>query len=75
MIPVLTLYDEYIDRPKLTEQKKTVWVYSSFPLKKGRNNNTFHCGYSQREKYENRFENFRWNIHNIRYVYCNTKAS
>ena len=21
MIPVLTLYDEYIDRPKLTEQK------------------------------------------------------
>ena len=23
MIPVSTLYDEYIDRPKLTEQKKT----------------------------------------------------
>ena len=22
MIPVSTLYDEYIDRPKLTEQKK-----------------------------------------------------
>ena len=24
MIPVSTLYDEYIDRPKLTEQKKPV---------------------------------------------------
>ena len=31
MVPVSTLYDEYIDRPKLTEQKKTIWVYSSSP--------------------------------------------
>ena len=38
MIPVSTLYDEYIDWPKLTEQKKPIWVYSS-PLKRGRNNN------------------------------------
>ena len=39
MIPVSFLYDEYIDRPRLTEQKKTSWVYSSFPLKRGRNKN------------------------------------
>ena len=38
MIPVSTLYDEYIDRPKLSEQKKPIWVCSYFPLKKGRNN-------------------------------------
>ena len=38
MIPVSTLYDEYIDRRKLTEQKKPIWVYSSSPLKSGRNN-------------------------------------
>ena len=38
MITVSTLYDEYIDRPKLSEQKKTIWVYSSSPLKRGRNN-------------------------------------
>ena len=40
MIPVSSLYDEYIDRRKLTEQnkKKPIWVYSSFPLKRGRNN-------------------------------------
>ena len=37
MIPVSTLYDEYIDRRKLTEQKKPIWVYSSSPLKRGRN--------------------------------------
>ena len=29
MIPLTTLYDDYIDRPKLTEQKKPIWVYSS----------------------------------------------
>ena len=40
MVPVSTLYDEYIYRPKLTEQKKKpIWVYSSSPLKRGRNNN------------------------------------
>ena len=43
MIPVSTLYDEYIDGPKFTEQKKPIWVYSSPPpppppLKRGRNN-------------------------------------
>ena len=38
MIPVSTLNDEYIDRPNLTEQKKPSWVYSSSPLKRGRNN-------------------------------------
>ena len=31
VIPVSTLYDEYIDRSKLTE-KKPSWVYSSSPL-------------------------------------------
>ena len=31
MIPLTILYDEYIDRQKLTEQKKPIWVYSSFP--------------------------------------------
>ena len=39
MIPLTFLYDECIDRPKLTEQKKTKkpsWVYSSFPQKWGR---------------------------------------
>ena len=35
MIPVSTLYDEYIDRPKLTEQKKPIWVYSSPPPQEG----------------------------------------
>ena len=28
MIPLTFLYDEYIDRPKLTEQKKPIWVGS-----------------------------------------------
>ena len=41
MIPVSTLYDEYIDRPKMTEQKKPIWVYSSSPPQEGRNNNNF----------------------------------
>ena len=31
MIPLTFLYDEYIDRPKLSEQKKPIWVYSSSP--------------------------------------------
>ena len=36
MIPLTILYDEYIDRPKLTEQKKPCWVYSSsLPTKVG----------------------------------------
>ena len=30
MIPVTILYDEYIDRPKLSEQKN-ICVFSSFP--------------------------------------------
>ena len=37
MIPLTTHYDEYIDRPKLPD-KKPIWVYSSYPLKRGRNN-------------------------------------
>ena len=42
MIPLTFLYDEYIDRPKFTEQKKKpIWVYSSFPHKGGRNKNDF----------------------------------
>ena len=32
------LYEEYIDRPKLTEQKKPIWVYSSSTHKWVRNN-------------------------------------
>ena len=38
MIPLLIRYGEYIDCPKLTEQK-TVWVYCSSPAKVGRNKN------------------------------------
>ena len=43
MIPLTFLYDEYIDRPKLSEQKKPIWVYISSPPpppphKWGRNN-------------------------------------
>ena len=41
MLPVSTLYDEYIDRRKLTEQKKPIWVYSSSPLKRCRDNERF----------------------------------
>ena len=33
MIPLTFLYDEYIDWPQLTEQKKPIWVYSSSPHK------------------------------------------
>ena len=35
MILVSTLYDEYVDRPKLTDQKKPIWVYSSSPPQEG----------------------------------------
>ena len=38
MIPLSILYDECIDRPKLTEEKKNSWAYSSSPAKVGRNN-------------------------------------
>ena len=37
MIPLTTLYDYYIDRPKLSE-KKPIWVYPP-PLKSGGNKN------------------------------------
>ena len=33
MIQLTFLYDEYIDRPKLTEQKNAICVYSSSPHK------------------------------------------
>ena len=33
MIPLTTIYDGYIDRPKLTEQKP-IWVYSFPPTPK-----------------------------------------
>ena len=36
--PVSTLYDEYIDRPKLTEQKNPFEYIVPAPLKRGRNN-------------------------------------
>ena len=39
IIPVISFYDEYIDRRKVTEQKKSIWVYSTSPSKEGRNNN------------------------------------
>ena len=35
MIPRTFLYDEYIGRPKFTEQKKPIWVYSSSPPTSG----------------------------------------
>ena len=35
MIPLTFLYDEYIDRPKLTEQKKPILVYGSYPSQVG----------------------------------------
>ena len=38
MIPLTFLCHEYIDRPKLTEQKKSIWVYIVPPPHKwGRN--------------------------------------
>ena len=33
MIPLKFLYNEYINRPKLSEQRKPIRVYSSFPQK------------------------------------------
>ena len=42
MIPVSTLYDEYIDRPKLNEQQKDPFEYIvPPPLKRGRNKKLF----------------------------------
>ena len=38
MIPLTFLYNEYIDRLKLSEQK-LIWVYSFFPHKWSRNKN------------------------------------
>ena len=38
MIPLTTLYDEYIDRSKLTEQKNP-FEYIVIPPQEGRNNN------------------------------------
>ena len=38
MIPLTFLYDEYIDQPKLTEQKKP-FEYIVTPPQVGRNNN------------------------------------
>ena len=38
MIPVSTLYDEYIDRRKLTEQKNPFEYIVPPTLKRGRNN-------------------------------------
>ena len=35
MIPLTTLYDEYIDRPKLTEQKNPVEYKVPPPTKSG----------------------------------------
>ena len=52
MIPVSTLYDEYIDLPKLTEQKKPIWVYSSSPLKRGRNKNFANAEPNKRNEQE-----------------------
>ena len=42
MIPVSTLYDEYIDRPELSEQKNPFeYIVPPRPLQRGRNNNFF----------------------------------
>ena len=38
MIPLTTLYDEYIDRPKLTEQKNSFEFIVPTHLKRGRHN-------------------------------------
>ena len=39
MIPLTTLYHDYIDRPKFSEQKITTWIYISSPTKVGWWNN------------------------------------
>ena len=45
MIPLTTLCSDYIDRPKLSEQKKKPsCVYSPSPTKVGRNNNAVFYG-------------------------------
>ena len=38
MMPLIFLYNEYLDRPQICEQKKHIRVYSSSPHKWGRNN-------------------------------------
>ena len=45
MVPLTYLYDEYVDRPKLSEQKKPICVYSSSPNKSGRNKNFLNVTY------------------------------
>ena len=35
MILLTTLYDCFIDRPKLSERKKLIWAYSSSPPQEG----------------------------------------
>ena len=42
MIPIATLYYEYIDPPKLSEQKKPIWVYSSSPPQEGTEQKKFY---------------------------------
>ena len=66
MIPLTFLYDEYIDRPKLSEQKKPVWVYSSSPT----------SGVGTKHFYEENLSNFSpihdvllFIDHHIRYKY------
>ena len=41
MIPLIFLCDEYIDRPKLTEQNPFEYIVPPPPRKWGRNNETF----------------------------------
>ena len=53
MIPVSTLYDEYIDRQKLSEQKKTFDYIVPPPLKRVRNKKT----YRNRSEIQTYFEN------------------
>ena len=44
MIPLTFPYDEYIDRPKLSERKKkSIWVYSSSLHKGGWNHYPLLC--------------------------------
>ena len=35
IIPLTTLKDDYNDRPKLSKQKKPIWVFTSSPTKEG----------------------------------------
>ena len=59
MIPRTFLYDEYIGRPKFTEQKKPIWVYSSSPPHKwGRNKKTEEIVISGQSEEILRWDNF-----------------